>query len=106
METPEKEWSGYIKAYEGGTLMECRIDHHFRYTNFREILTQQKAFLSSKIRLLIPSSVPYLLETLMRIRSRKQQLGSVEETESDSLNGVPGVLENCWCKVNEGRLQG
>jgi hypothetical protein len=26
VDTAEKEWSGYIKAYEGGALMECRVE--------------------------------------------------------------------------------
>jgi histone acetyltransferase len=35
IETPEKPWSGFIKVYLEGTLMECKIYDNLKYTKFQ-----------------------------------------------------------------------
>ena len=42
---PQSRWKGYIKDYDGGTLMECHIYPNVDYVNFRELLDlQARAF--------------------------------------------------------------
>jgi hypothetical protein len=50
IDSSNKEWHGYIKAYDGALLMECRIDSTFKYTNFRETLAKQKQELLARIK--------------------------------------------------------
>jgi histone acetyltransferase len=39
---PER-WKGYIKDYEGGTMMECYIHPRLDYSRVSEIIKQQKS---------------------------------------------------------------
>ncbi|SGY99995.1 BQ5605_C034g11320 [Microbotryum silenes-dioicae] len=44
-------WAGYIKDYEGGTIMHCAMIPRIKYLDVREMLTQQKEVILSKIRI-------------------------------------------------------
>ena len=35
---PQNQWKGYIKDYDGGTLMECIIHDQMNYLRVREML--------------------------------------------------------------------
>ncbi|KAJ2783618.1 histone acetyltransferase [Coemansia javaensis] len=43
-------WMGYIKDYEGGTLMQCSMVPRVEYTKVKEILAQQREAVLEKIR--------------------------------------------------------
>ncbi|OLL26183.1 Histone acetyltransferase GCN5, partial [Neolecta irregularis DAH-3] len=43
-------WMGYIKDYEGGTIMQCTMLPRIRYLDVTYILTRQKAAVQAKIR--------------------------------------------------------
>ncbi|KAL4921701.1 hypothetical protein BDW62DRAFT_219046 [Aspergillus aurantiobrunneus] len=45
-------WMGYIKDYEGGTLMQCSMVPRIRYFEVGRMLLKQKATVQAKIRLL------------------------------------------------------
>lgn len=45
-------WMGYIKDYEGGTLMQCSMLPRIRYLEVGRMLLRQKATVQAKIRLL------------------------------------------------------
>lgn len=47
---PKKVWMGYIKDYEGGTLMQCTMLPKIRYLDSNKILSLQKAAILRKIR--------------------------------------------------------
>lgn len=47
---PKKVWMGYIKDYEGGTLMQCSTLPRIRYLDSPKILSLQKAAILRKIR--------------------------------------------------------
>ena len=47
---PRKVWMGYIKDYEGGTLMQCSMLPRIRYLDSPKILSLQKAAILRKIR--------------------------------------------------------
>ncbi|GME78262.1 unnamed protein product [[Candida] boidinii] len=54
---PKKVWMGYIKDYEGGTLMQCSMLPRIRYLDSPKILTLQKAAILRKIRSLSQSHI-------------------------------------------------
>ena len=43
-------WAGYIKDYEGGTIMQCTMLNKVDYTNTREIVSRQRDAILEKIR--------------------------------------------------------
>ncbi|KAI0312749.1 histone acetyltransferase GCN5 [Amylostereum chailletii] len=52
-------WAGYIKDYEGGTIMQCTLYPRIDYLNTREIIAQQREAILSKIREMSKSHVVY-----------------------------------------------
>ncbi|XP_033516317.1 histone acetyltransferase GCN5 isoform X3 [Nicotiana tomentosiformis] len=47
----EKErWQGYIKDYDGGILMECKIDPKLPYTDLSTMIRRQRQAIDEKIR--------------------------------------------------------
>lgn len=45
-----KEWIGYIKDYEGGTLMECKVHKMINYLRKKEILIRLRDIIFNKMR--------------------------------------------------------
>lgn len=43
-------WAGYIKDYEGGTIMQCTMLRKVDYTQTREIIAKQRDAILEKIR--------------------------------------------------------
>ena len=43
-------WFGFIKDYDGGTLMECVLHPNIPYTKFPEMISAQRAFLDKQVR--------------------------------------------------------
>ena len=39
---PRKNWLGFIKDYDGGTLMECVIDKRINYMRIPEMIASQR----------------------------------------------------------------
>ncbi|KAI0855492.1 histone acetyltransferase GCN5-like protein [Xylaria cubensis] len=50
-------WMGYIKDYEGGTLMQCSMLPRIRYLEAGRMLLKQKETIQAKLRLLSKSDV-------------------------------------------------
>lgn len=46
---PRERWVGYIKEYDGGTLMECYIHPAVPYTQIPDLLQKQRAFLLQRL---------------------------------------------------------
>lgn len=40
---PRERWVGYIKDYEGGTIMQCKMLPKVRYAEVHQMLADQKA---------------------------------------------------------------
>ena len=53
------QWQGYIKDYDGGTLMECLLDHRVPHVDIPQMVRAQRAALDSRIRGLSQSHVVY-----------------------------------------------
>jgi len=48
---PREKWAGYIKDYDGGTLMECKIHPRVNYLRVPEIIKSQR-----EVRYFLPSN--------------------------------------------------
>ncbi|KZT72108.1 Bromodomain-domain-containing protein [Daedalea quercina L-15889] len=81
-------WAGYIKDYEGGTIMQCTMLERVDYLNTREILLQQREAILSKIREMSRSHIVY--DGLPQF-----QEGAPEEVTVDPKD-VPGLRESGW----------
>lgn len=54
---PEARWRGYIKDYNGSTMMQCQIVKDVDYVNISEILLQQREAIINKINQVINRKV-------------------------------------------------
>lgn len=73
-------WLGFIKDYDGGTLMECNIDPSVDYLSIRFFAEQQRAAVEKKISTLTKS---YITHPGIEKRARSWQ-------------DIPGLGESSW----------
>lgn len=52
-------WKGYIKDYEGGTMMECHVHPTIDYSRVSDIIKKQKEFVIKKIKELSLNEIKY-----------------------------------------------
>ena len=45
-----EKWYGYIKEYDGGTIMECQLDGHVSYVDFVNQIREQRKAVEAKVR--------------------------------------------------------
>eukprot|EP00606_Chrysophyceae_sp_TOSAG23-5_P000372 GSChrysophyteH2.ASY1.ANO1.1400.1 assembled CDS len=84
MSMPRERWVGYIKDYDGGTLMECYIHPSFDYVDVPSIIARQRAFIYEQV--------------IKRSRSGIVHPG-LEFLETNRLTTIleaPGVVEAGW----------
>lgn len=80
-----KVWTGYIKDYEGGTLMQCTMLPKIRYLDSAKILLLQKAAIQRKIRSISQSHV---------VRSGLKHFQKSNKPIDPML--IPGLKEAGW----------
>ncbi|GAA5988355.1 hypothetical protein JCM10908_002179 [Rhodotorula pacifica] len=80
-------WAGYIKDYEGGTIMHCAMLPRIKYLEVANILAQQKEVILAKIRLLSQSHVVH--------PGLKFFASNPPGTKIDP-SDVPGLKESGW----------
>jgi hypothetical protein len=56
---PTLRWQGYIKDYDGGTLMECVMLPQIRYTQFPSMIHEQRCALDARLRAITNVHVIY-----------------------------------------------
>ncbi|KAE8249841.1 hypothetical protein A4X13_0g5056 [Tilletia indica] len=87
-------WVGYIKDYEGGTLMQCTMVPRVEYLNVQELLAQQKELVLSKIRQISKSHIVHrgldVFRERDRERDRKKKLLVAERLSSSNGSGGGG----------------
>ncbi|KAI9511183.1 hypothetical protein F5148DRAFT_1281111 [Russula earlei] len=81
-------WAGYIKDYEGGTIMQCTMLRRVDYTATRDIIVHQREAVLTKIRQLSRSHEVY--PGLPQFQN-----GAGEGVIVDYRN-VPGLRESGW----------
>ncbi len=83
-------WVGYIKDYEGGTLMQCSMVPRVKYLRVQEMLTEQKAAVLAKIR---EHSKSHIVHSGLQVfKNRKPDDPPLELDPAD----VPGLKESGW----------
>ncbi|KAG9031779.1 histone acetyltransferase [Tulasnella sp. JGI-2019a] len=80
-------WVGYIKDYEGGTLMQCALVKKVDYLHTKEILSKQREAILTKIRQISRSRIVY--------EGLRQFENAPKEFELD-YREVPGLKESGW----------
>lgn len=55
----KKRWEGYIKDYDGGTMMQCEIHPQIDYTNTKEMIKAQREHIFDKMRSHLKSEVVF-----------------------------------------------
>ncbi|KAK7203470.1 hypothetical protein BZA70DRAFT_299901 [Myxozyma melibiosi] len=81
-------WMGYIKDYEGGTLMQCTMLPRIRYLDSSTILLRQKAAIMSKIKQISKSHVIRPGLAIFKEGNKPAQLLDPME--------IPGLKEAGW----------
>ncbi len=57
-------WQGYIKDYDGGTLMECVLHPKISYTRFPDFIAAQRSALDARVRQVSNSHIIYKVRLL------------------------------------------
>ncbi|KAA1474031.1 Bromodomain-containing protein [Dentipellis sp. KUC8613] len=83
-------WAGYIKDYEGGTIMQCTLLRRVDYLAIRDVLTAQREAILSKIRQMSKSHIVY--EGLPQFQNGQGDGEGVYVDPKD----VPGLRESGW----------
>lgn len=79
-------WMGYIKDYEGGTLMQCPMVPRIRYLEVGRMLLKQKETVQAKIRILSKSHI---------VHQPPQQWANGAVTAIDPLS-IPAIRATGW----------
>uniref|UniRef100_A0A3B0MIB7 histone acetyltransferase n=1 Tax=Theileria annulata TaxID=5874 RepID=A0A3B0MIB7_THEAN len=90
---PRERWFGYIKDYDGGTLMECYISPNINYLRLSDMLSQQKAIVVKCIEAIKPLKVYSGLNVFGKNTG-------VTINPSD----IPGLLEAGWTPTQTSSL--
>lgn len=93
-------WVGYIKDYEGGTLMQCSMLPRVEYLKAQELLASQRQLILNKIRSISKSHIVYPGLDVFRNPTPKNE----EKANSDDPSAhfkidpseVPGLKESAW----------
>ena len=90
---PKDRWLGFIKDYDGGTLMECYIHPNMDFMMTRDIVARQREFIYRRLRETSKSAIEYNAGEMFK--NGKRLLSAIE---------APGVLEAGWTShhVNKG----
>lgn len=83
----KKIWMGYIKDYEGGTLMQCSMLPKIRYLDAAKILLLQEAALRRKIRTISKSHI---------VRPGLTQFEDLDNIKPIDPMTIPGLKEAGW----------
>lgn len=88
---PRERYIGYIKDYDGGTLMECFIHPKINYNEIPVMIKKQREFLYDRIRSLTNSQVVYPGLTCFGGRD------NLAPAYEDPYN-IPGIKEAGWTR--------
>lgn len=80
---PKDRWVGFIKDYDGGTLMECYIHPSYPFLSCPQIIQHQRAFILEQLQKASKQTIAYPANSLFD--KGKQRIVNIME--------VPGVSE-------------
>jgi histone acetyltransferase len=81
---PASKWKGYVKDYDGGTLMHCLIEEKVNYLTIRSTFREQKAFLEKR------------LETITNMNVVHRGLTHFARGEYIDAQEIEGIRESGW----------
>ena len=111
---PPEQWVGYIKDYDGGTLMECTIHSAVNYLDVPGMVSAQREWVLARIRAAGHSHVVYpglafppppgepagAAAAAALAGAGEAVAGAAAAADADGyladLNGIPGVLAAGW----------
>lgn len=85
----KERWHGYIKDYDGGILMECKIDPKLPYTDLSTMIRRQRQAIDEKIRELSNCHIVY-----QGIDFQKKEAGIPKRIIK--VEDIPGLREAGW----------
>jgi histone acetyltransferase len=85
----KNRWQGYIKDYDGGILMECKINLKLPYTDLATMIRRQRQSIDEKIRELSNCHIVY-----EGIDFQKKEAGIPKKTLK--VEDIPGLKEAGW----------
>jgi len=107
----KKLWQGFIKDYDGGTLMECVIHPRLQYLKVPEMIAIQRKAIYDKIREISNSHVVHKgLENFKNAKGiiQVEQIPGIRETgwrpplqSDEDLNLLQQILEEVMEKIRE-----
>ncbi|WWC62045.1 uncharacterized protein I303_104633 [Kwoniella dejecticola CBS 10117] len=86
---PRERWVGYIKDYEGGTIMQCKMLPKVKYMEVHQMLADQKAAVLAKIRTISRSHVVHPGLAIFKNVKPGEAIKLTKEQ-------VPGLAESGW----------
>lgn len=89
IEMEKERWHGFIKDYDGGTLMECRIDPKLPYIDLPAMIRRQRQAIDEKIRELSNCHLVY-----QGLDLPKKEAGVLKRPLR--IEDIPGVKEAGW----------
>ena len=93
-----EKWVGYIKEYDGGTIMECHLSAQVTYTDFPVMIRTQRKAIDEKIREL--SSAHVIYPGLKRFENAELGAGGVHVSnfisQSEILSTIDGLKQAGW----------
>lgn len=92
---PKERWDGFIKDYDGGTLMECSINHKVNYLNINGMIRQQRQEVYKRIKQVSNSDAVY--DGIKAFNDPKVKNVPIES--------IKGVVEAGWKPYSGGSLQ-
>lgn len=85
-----RRWKGFIKDYDGGTLMQCTIHPAIDYANAPHMVAQQRAYV---LQLIAAVQNGLCVAPSLRARTTKKLPASVKSAASASKPGKPSQRE-------------
>lgn len=93
---PRSVWVGYIKDYEGGTLMQCTMVPRVRYLDVQDFLAAQKRHIQARIRSFSRSHIVYPGLSVFKKRNASTAAASDKVELIVQPSEVPGLRETGW----------
>lgn len=94
---PRSVWVGYIKDYEGGTLMQCTMVPRIHYLEVQDFLLAQKKLIQARIRSFSRSHIVYPGLDVFKKRGSGNHAPHSDKVELVvQPSEVPGLRETGW----------
>lgn len=94
-----EKWNGYIKEYDGGTIMECQLDGHVSYVDFVNQIREQRKAVEAKVR---EMSTAHKVYPGLKDHFKPSSDGKPYLPITDPLKQIKGLKEAKWGGSTDG----